>query len=296
MNIAEIFIYPGIAFLILTGILLSGILRKLAARMQSRIGPPIIQPLYDILKLLSKENIRPKQAKQGFTLWPAISLVSLIVTGLMVPIAGITALGAGDIIVIVYFLAFGSFAAYLSGFVSGNPFGAIGASRGIMQMISYEFPFIMALLFPVVFLNTLSIAELNAMQITTGIWNIMLFPIAGVIFLLAMLAALEIPPFHIPSAHQEIVGGYSVEYTGTRLAYLELAHMVKLVVVLSIAIAVFLGGANTIYVFGAKLLALIFSITLVRVLMARLRIDTGLRFYWALGYILIADYVLRLLL
>ena len=295
MNLFEILIYPGILFILITSLLLSGIFRKLAARMQSRKGPPIIQPFYDTIKLFGKENIRPANSKNGFHIWPIISLASILIAGLMMPIAGITALNTGDMLIVLYFIALSSVALYVAGFSTGNPFGHIGATRGIIQMVAYEFPLILAALMPAVFLKTLSIDAINLAQIT-GAWNIAIYPIAGIIFLTAIIAALELPPFHIPQAHQEIVGGYTVEYTGTNLAYIEISHMIKMFVLITLAINIFLGGAITITTFVAKSLGLLLIFAFLRTLLARLRINSVLKFYWILGYILIIVYTLRLLL
>ena len=295
MNFFEILIYPGILFILLTSLTLSGIFRKITARMQSRKGPPIIQPFYDTIKLFGKENIRPANSKNGFHIWPIISLASIIIAGLMIPIAGITALQTGDMLIVLYFIALSSIALYIAGYSTGNPFGHIGATRGIIQMVAYEFPLILAVLMPAVFLKTLSIDAINLAQIT-GAWNITTHPIAGIIFLTAILAALELPPFHIPQAHQEIVGGYTVEYTGASLAYIEISHMIKMFVLITLAIDTFLGGAITITTFMAKALGLLLIFAFIRTLLARLRINNVLKFYWILGYILIVVYTLRLLL
>lgn len=295
MNFFEILIYPGILFMLITSLLLSGIFRKITARMQSRKGPPIIQPFYDTIKLFGKENIRPANSKNGFHIWPIISLASIIIAGLMIPIAGITALQTGDMLIVLYFIALSSIALYIAGYSTGNPFGHIGATRGIIQMVAYEFPLILAVLMPAVFLKTLSIDAINIAQIT-GAWNITTYPIAGIIFLTATLAALELPPFHIPQAHQEIVGGYTVEYTGTSLAYIEISHMIKMFVLITLAIDTFLGGAITITAFLAKTLGLLLIFAFIRTLLARLRINNVLKFYWILGYVLVVVYTLRLLL
>ena len=295
MNFFEILIYPGILFILITSLTLSGIFRKITARMQSRRGPPIIQPFYDTIKLFGKENIRPANSKNGFHIWPIISLASIIIAGLMIPIAGITALQTGDMLIVLYFIALSSIALYIAGYSTGNPFGHIGATRGIIQMVAYEFPLILAVLMPAVFLKTLSIDAINLAQIT-GAWNITTYPIAGIIFLTAILAALELPPFHIPQAHQEIVGGYTVEYTGASLAYIEISHMIKMFVLITLAIDTFLGGAITITTFLAKALGLLLIFAFIRTLLARLRINSVLKFYWILGYVLVVVYTLRLLL
>jgi len=294
-GVASVILYPGILFILFFSMIYSGVLRKLAAHMQGRIGPPVWQPLLDIIKLSGKEGIVPEQAKPGFTLWPAVGLVSVIVAGLLVPIAGFAGLQLpGSFIILIYFLIFGSLAVYLSGFSSSNPFAVVGSVRGIVQMFAYEFPFIVSLVVPIVFLNTLSPMVVNAYQLS-GNWIAALFPFAAAAFMVSVIAEIELPPFHIPDAHQEIVGGYSTEFTGKRLAVLELAHMVKMFVLLALGVAVFFGGSGTglagFVVFIIKTLALLFVLTVTRVVLARIRIDQSLRFCWIMGFIGMIDMV-----
>ncbi len=289
--IFEILIYPGFVFLVLASMIYYGILRKVAARMQSRIGPPVWQPILDFIKLVGKEDLNPEQAKAGFTLWPFIAITSVLIAGLLTPIAGIVPLSfTGDIVVLIYFLAFGSLAVYLSGFSSSNPYGVVGSMRGLIQMIGYEFPFIVSILVPVVAAGMLSPFLINTLQVHYG-WFGFTFPFAAIAYFVSILAKVEVPPFHTPGAHQEIVSGYSTEYTGTRLAMIELAHMIKLFVLISLGIALFFGGSADILMFIVKSLVLLFIITLARVLVARFRIDQILKFTWFFGFVALIDLI-----
>lgn len=294
-EVVGIALYPGIVFMLFFSLIYSGILRKLAAHMQSRIGPPIWQPILDIIKLSGKEGIVPEQAKPGFTLWPVVALISVVAAGLFIPVAGLVSLQLpGGFIIFIYLLVFGSLAVYLSGLSSSNPFAVVGSIRGIIQMFAYEFPFIVSLIVPIVFLNTLSPLAVNAYQLQGG-WLAVIFPFAAVAFIISVLAKIELPPFHIPDAHQEIVAGYSTEFTGKRLAMLELTHMVKTFVLLALGVAIFFGGSGPglvgFAVFIVKTLVLLFVLTVIRVLLARLRIDQSLRFCWLLGFIALIDLV-----
>jgi len=289
--IFEILIYPGFVFLVLISMIYYGILRKLAARMQNRIGPPIWQPILDFIKLVGKEDLNPEQAKAGFTLWPFIAITSVLIAGLLTPIAGIVPLSfTGDIVVLIYFLAFGSLAVYLSGFSSSNPYGVVGSMRGLIQMIGYEFPFIASILVSVTAAGMLSPFLINTLQVHYG-WFGFAFPFAAIAYFISILAKVEIPPFHTPGAHQEIVSGYSTEYTGTRLAMIELTHMIKLFVLISLGIALFFGGSGDIITFLVKSLVLLFVVTLARVLVARFRIDQVLKFTWFFGFVALIDLV-----
>ncbi len=293
--ILEILVYPGIAFILLFSLVYSGILRKLAAMMQSRIGPPVWQPILDTLKLLGKEDIIPEQAKPGFTLWPAVALASVIVAGLMVPMGGMMALPfQSNLLIIFYFLAMSSVALYLCGFVSSNPFGIVGSVRKITQAVGYELPFIISIMVPALFVGSMNPLTISSYQLG-GTWLAGMFPFAFLAFFAAALAKTETPPFHVPGAHQEIVAGYCTEYTGTRLAFIELTHFVKLFVLISLGVALFMGGSPDILAFLVKSLALLFLVTLSRVVFARLRVDHVLRVAWVFGAVALIDLVRVLL-
>lgn len=290
-SIVALLIYPGFVFLMFASMIYYGLFRKIAARMQNRIGPPIWQPILDFIKLIGKEDMEPEQAKPGFTLWPFMAITSVIIAGLLTPIAGAVALSfTGDVIILVYFLSFGSLAVYLAGFASANPYGVVGSMRGLVQMIGYEFPFIVSIIVSVIATGMLSPFLINIYQLEYG-WIAYMFPLAAFAYFISVLAKVEVPPFHTPAAHQEIVSGYSTEYTGTRLAMIELTHMVKLFVLISLGIALFFGGSGNIIVFLIKSLVMLFVIVLIRVLVARIRIDHILKFTWFFGLIALIDLV-----
>lgn len=285
----KIFVYPGMIFIIIFSLFYFGFLRKITARMQNRIGPPLWQPIFDIIKLFSKENIIPENAKLGFTLWPVLSIASILTAGLMIPIGGDVVLNtSGGIILILYFFVISTISSFLAGLSSGNPFGIVGGLRKIVQLISYEFPFIVSLIVPALFFKTLSPFMINSYQIISGPL-FLLYPLASSAFFISILAKCEIPPFHIPDAHQEIVSGYMVEYTGTRLAYLHLVHMVKFFVLISLGICLFFGGSLTFVDFILKSFILLVLITIVKVVVARLRVDQMLKFYWFFGFLALLD-------
>ncbi len=283
------FVYPGLAFVITLSLIYFGIVRKLNARMQNRIGPPLWQPFLDLLKLLHKEDITPEQAKIGYTFWPFIAMVSIITAALLTPIGGIVPLGNSDVIILIYFMIFGSLALYLSGFSSANPFSVVGAVRGIVQMIGYELPFVVSIIISIFASgNRLSPLAINNYQVA-GNWIGLLFPFASIAYFISLLAKVEMPPFHSPDAHQEIVAGYYTEYTGTRLAMIHTTHMVKLFALISIGIAFFFGGAADMFTFLWKSLVILFFVVLSKATMARFRIDYVLRFCWIFGFLALFD-------
>ncbi|MBW6452101.1 MAG: NADH-quinone oxidoreductase subunit H [DPANN group archaeon] len=279
----NILFYPGILLVLVLSILYFGILRKLAAVMQNRVGPPIIQPVYDIIKLFGKEGVVPHQSGYGFSIWPVISLSSVLIVSLIVPIvfSGLISFN-GDLIFVLYMLVLSSLAYYLSGFSSGNPFGIHGAIRGIVQMIAYEIVLAMSIVVVAVVNNSASI-------VYNSNWLINSYPLAGFGFLLAFFAKIEMPPFHIPGSHQEIVAGSTAEYTGSRLAILELAHMIKTFVLIALMVSLYLGGASSLLIFVLKSIFVLFVILISRVIFARLKINQAVNIYWMSGIIVFID-------
>ncbi len=266
------------------GLLYEGIDRKLAARMQNRVGPPILQPFYDIWKLIEKEHMRPEGTGIYFTVFPLLALCSVIV---VVPLL-FTLSFEGDILLILYMLAMSTAFLALSGFASLNPFGAVGGWREILQFIGYEFPFIVATLAVALQSNSLSIGYISTAS--------HFLPFAFFAFLLAVQAKLSRPPFHIPEAETEIVAGIETEYSGTRLAALHLVKSVELFALISFAVLLFF-GFGTIEWFALNSLAILFFLSLTKVLVGRLRIDQSVRFFWLfLGPLALIDLIRVVLL
>ncbi|MCK4531569.1 MAG: NADH-quinone oxidoreductase subunit H [Candidatus Aenigmarchaeota archaeon] len=275
-------VFPGFLAAFVIGFLYLGIMRKVAAHMQHRIGPPIWQPFLDFFKLLSKENIQTKDSV-GFllTLCPIISFASVLTVIIFVPVAGFGMVSfQGSVFVVIYFLVMSSAFLALAGFATGNPFGSVGSIREITQLVSYEFPFVVSLI---------TIGYLTGFEIIP--YFSLHFPFAFLAFLTGVLGKLSLPPFHIPEAEQEIVAGPLTEYSGPRLAMFELARAIGFWVLISIG-AVFFLGAGNIVMFAVNSLALLFVLIISRVVFARLRISNAFRLYWfIIGPLAVIDLV-----
>ena len=145
-----ILIFPGFLFCFLAGMLLSGIDRKLVARMQKRVGPPILQPFYDFFKLMGKETIVPAAASRTvFLMAPLVGLAALVVIQLFIPIFSFQAFsGVADVIVILYLLLIPALAIIMGGAASGSPYAGVGLSREMVTVIACELPLVLVLLAP----------------------------------------------------------------------------------------------------------------------------------------------------
>lgn len=285
---------------VIIGLFLKGVDRKLAALMQSRVGPPIRQPFLDFFKLMIKENIVPENAVPWvFNGAPVLTLVSTITILYYIPFASTPALlgNSGDLILIAYLLTIPAIGLVIGGFASGSSYASIGAQREMVMMMSYELPLVtiiiamgwrLSLAYPGINVFSLDILSANP------IWNLV-GPLGfiGAFFLLFTLAIvtpaeLSIVPFDIPEAETELAGGVLVEYSGRNLALYELASAVKMVVMGALTIALFfpyniahllsLSGvvANIVdfVFFLVKLfLVIFFEATYIRVAFARLKID-----------------------
>ena len=263
-------VFPGLLAAVAFGFLYEGILRKVSARMQSRVGPPIWQPFFDWIKLMSKENITPRNGV-GFvmTLCPIMAFAAALSLIVFVPVAGFSpAHFQGNLLIVIYLVIVYEVALALAGWASGSVYGAVGSIREVTQLFSYEFPFIVSLL-TIGFMTGFAVSPFLA-------WK---FPFAFMAFLLSMMGILSISPFHVPDAEQEIAGGLLAEYSGPRLGMFLLAKDIMLWSLVSLGAILFLGGGPFEW-FLAKSLALLAAITAIKFALARLRIDQVFRLFW----------------
>jgi len=298
------------AFGIIFGLFYKGIDRKISAHMQGRIGPPIRQPFRDVVKLFSKENIIPENAIPWvFNLAPLIGLVAAISILLYLPLGGLEPLaaGRGDLILILYLLIIPSLALVIGGFASGSPYATVGAQREMATMIAYEFPLaiiIVTIAWLVSNTPPPDIMAFNIMAVTQiPVWNsVGIFGFIGLLILLFVLvivtpAELSKIPFDAPEAETEIAGGLLTEYSGRNLGMFYLTDAVKTVVMSSLIVALFFPWniadilsiqdpvwlvyiLNIVFFLFKLFLVILFSVTLIRVAVARLKIDQIVYTYW----------------
>jgi NADH-quinone oxidoreductase subunit H len=281
--------------------------RKLLGRFQGRYGPNrvgpygALQPLADILKLLTKEQFRPRTSIGWlFALAPVISIVtavaafSLIPFGPVVDIFGTrTGLYGVDVSIGPLFLfAFGAIAFYgimLGGWASGSKYSFLGAMRAAAQLISYEVSQGLALVGVVMTAGTLSLSGIVEAQ--GGMWYVVPQFVGFLIFLTASFAETNRAPFDLVEADAELVGGYNTEFGGGRFASYYFAEYLNVLVVSGIVTTVFLGG--WLLPFGihpphwvapfvvlAKMAAISFFFIWVRATLPRLRYDQLMSFGW----------------
>ena len=299
----NILIFPGGLFLICISLLISGIDRKLVARMQRRIGPPILQPFYDMLKLLKKEVIIPKDSnKKIFKLVPIIGLISVCIIPIFIPIFNNTYLNFnGDIIFIIYLLTISAISLIVSGINSSSVFGDIGASREVVLLSSLELPMVISVLAVCIFSgkvlnieNSFLMSNIYLAQLNGGsfLFALKLIP-AAIGFLMVIPGEAGVIPFDMAEAEMEICEGSLVEYSGVYLGMLKLVQIAKSFIMSALFVSLFLSSNISDFMFLNIIIFLIetfivmfFSITIVRTIFARLRINHALKFYWTIPTIL----------
>ncbi len=282
-------LFPGGLFLMFGGMAYEWIDRKLVARFQNRIGPRWFQPLADLLKLLSKEEITPQGVDRVlFYLLPILALSAALASALYVPIAGFAPAYSfkGDLVVALYMLSVLTLCLGLAGANTPNRFALVGATRTLTQLFSYEAPFLLALLGPAIVAGTWTIGEINFYTQLHPWQMILTQPLGFVVALVGLMGKLELPPFDAPEAETEIVAGALTEYSGRGLALFRIGKNVELVIGLTLVSAFYLGGVSNPLLFVVKTVGLLFVMAVLQSLFARLRIDQTVGLWWRIGALL----------
>ena len=283
-----IFLFPGLLFLFVYALFFEFLDRKIAARMQHRIGPPFFQPFADFIKMLGKEVINPNGIDQKiFDAAPLVALAAVITAYFYIPIVGYSPFSfQGDLVLVLFLLGVPTIVLLLLGWLSRNIFSAMGGIRAITQMFIYEVPFFLVLLAPAMMAGTWSVSGIVQWQ-QKNLWLVILQPIGFVVALVCLQAKLERTPFDIPEAETEIVAGPWTELTGRRLAIMHLAKDIALVTGSALIAALFLGGPMShitltpqwlnwffgFFLFLTKTLVVLLILSSIKVATGRIRID-----------------------
>jgi len=257
----------------------------------------ILQPVADFFKLASKEEIVPAESDKFVLRWgPALYFAAPAIGIVFIPVLGFQAIlyHPLDLLFMLFILAFSTLMAAMLGYASAGRYSTIAVGRLVVQYTSYEVPLIVSMITPAVLAGSLSIQGVAAAQ--GSLWYIVVAPVAFGVFIIASLAELEKPPFDIPSAKTEIVGGWMTEFSGNTLAYVKLTKSLSYVFLSALAVSLFLGGPGgpvispnpnvqaffyAVY-FLLKLFAVGFLIFVIRTALARVRIDQATRLFWTL--------------
>ena len=281
-----VLIFPGFLFCFLTGLLLCGIDRKLVARMQKRVGPPILQPFYDFFKLCGKETIIPAAASRTtFLLAPLVGLAALVVIQLFIPVFRFSAFSnVADIIVILYLLLIPALSVILGGAASGSPYAGVGLSREMVTILSCELPLVLVLL---------AVGKTVGQSLGLGLC----FSLTRIVEYQMEYGSLILKLSMLPAP--------LAEYSGAPLGVYKLSHAIKILTMTSLFVALFFGGVgrgleNLVMLLGLTgglagaaiflleiLVLFLFCVVLtflcisvVHAVTARLRIEQLFKYYW----------------
>ncbi len=282
-NVFLILIFPGFLFTVVLGLVACWIVRKVSALVQWRVGPPLFQPFYDIMKLMGKEILIPQDAQRTvFLVAPLVGLAGVLLLSTMLWRITITHTAfVGDIIVAIYLMVLPSLALILGSSASASPHAAIGTSREMKLVMGYELPLVLAFIVVIIKtggeLNLAAIAEHTPALSISGM-------LAFLAALLCVQAKLGFVPFDIAESETEVASGIIIEYSGALLAVWKVMQAMMLVALPLFLVMVFLGGFGTtgwplVWGIGKYVLILVLLI-LIKNTNPRLRIDQAMKFFW----------------
>jgi len=309
-----VLIFVVMNLLVLSSAFMVWMERKVCAYIQDRVGPNrvgyegALQPFADVLKLLFKEELRPKAADAFlFAIAPILSTVAALTAFSVVPFGTETTLFGllseplrlevtdvnVAVLVIFAITSMGVYGIVLAGWSSNSKYSLLGGLRSSAQMISYELSYGLSLAAVVMLAGSLSLREIVMNQ--SGYWfhvipkwYIFLQPIGFFIYLTAGVAETNRAPFDFPEAEQELVAGYHTEYRSMSFGLFFLAEYVNMVTVSAVATSLFLGGwlgpllpdwLGWVW-FMIKVLAILFFYVWMRWTLPRYRYDQLMEFGW----------------
>ncbi|HEY7745060.1 MAG TPA: NADH-quinone oxidoreductase subunit NuoH [Desulfuromonadales bacterium] len=275
--------------------------RKILGRMQLRYGPNrvgpfgLLQPLADVIKMLTKEDVVPDQAdKWIFLLAPGLAAVTALLAFAVVPFGPPLHLFGREIPMVVcdlnvgvlYFLGLSSLAVYgvaLGGWASNSKYALLGSIRGLAQLISYELSMSLALV-PVL-LSARSFSLNDIVMAQQGLPFAVVHPLAFLIFLVSVAAESKRTPFDLPEAENELVAGFHTEYSGMRFGLFFVGEYINVIILGAMVTVFFLGGwlgpvLPGVVWFTLKVLAVAFFFIWMRGTLPRLRYDQLMHFGW----------------
>lgn len=273
--------------------------RKVAARFQNRVGPYWVgwphgwlQPLADVMKLLVKEDVRPRRADPVlFELGPVLVVVPALIGFALIPLGPDLAV-VDHPVSLLLFLAVASLSLlgiFAAGWGSRNAYALLSSLRSVALAVSYEIPLVFALLAPALMAGSFRLVDLVETQ--RGLWFV-LIPGVGqlsfLVFMVSVLAEANKSPLDVVEAESELIAGYNTEYSGIKFALFYAGEYAHTLALCALGATVFLGGylgpgllPGAVWLL-LKALALFVLVLWVRWSFLRVRIDQAMRLNWRL--------------
>lgn len=265
------------------GLIYVGINRRITARVQNRIGPPVYQNIVDVFKLYSKETAINHGIMQH--LGPAFALTASVTSLMFIPIFKDSLFFAnltfdGDIIFLIYIMVFGQLGMALGAGQTGNPNSAIGVSRGLSQIVGYEIPFVLALVALMTAYETTSLNDIIKAQDSIENYAIFKHPFAFAAAMLAFLGMSTYTPFDVPFAPSEVASGPPSEFGGKYLGMMMSSGGIFAFAKLVLYTDLFLGGADNVFELLLKAFGIYMFPVLIGIVTPRFRTEQAVRFFW----------------
>lgn len=288
--------------------------RKVAAVMQDRRGPNragpfgLLQPMADGLKLFFKEEIIPAFSNKFlFILGPSLAMITAMLTSAVIPWGDkmelfgrtislqITDVNIG-ILYVFGVVSLGVYGIMIGAWASNNKFSLLGGLRATSQMISYELAMGLALIALIMYTGTPSLKEMVQLQ-QQGYWNVLIQPVGFIVFLVCAFAECNRTPFDLAEAENELIGGYTSEYSSMKLGFYLFAEYINMFISSAIIATLYFGGYDIPFVdestlnvnlaaglgalaLFAKILFFIFVFMWVRWTIPRFRYDQLMNLGW----------------
>ena len=288
---------------LLTVIFLILIERKVAARIQDRLGPNragpfgLLQTVADLIKLLVKEDITPAAADRVlYNAAPLVSFASVVLIWAVIPFMYADVppgafMGVDLDIGVLYFVAvasLGTLAIMTAGWASNNKYALLGAFRVVALLVSYEIPLVFALLVPVMLAGSMSLVDITNAQ--SHMWFIFMAPVAALMFFISSQAETGRAPFDLIEAESELVAGFNIEYSGMKFGMFFAAEFLHVFTNAVLFTILYLGGFLGLFYkelpilgfawLGLKAFIIYFIFLWLRNTVPRMRIDQVMNFNW----------------
>ena len=275
----EVVLMPLVAFVV--GLFMVLMMRKIAARIQRRIGPPLLQPIYDIVKLHSKTT----QVSHGWMhdIGIVMAVGGYVAAEAMLPVPGMNGIAdKGGLIVLMYMMMIPSLGLALGVGQCANPNGSIGIARALTAMLAYDIPFVIVVFGVAWHFGTTSLVEIVAMQQAAGPagWGVTTMPLLAIAGLFTLQGMLGKHPFEIYVAPHEIATGPMVEMSGKYLGGLFVMQCFQIYTAGVLYVTLFLGGGENWLSFLVKAFAVVAIPMSIAFVFPRYRTDDLVRVFW----------------
>ena len=231
-----------VAFLVLgpfVGGILAGLDRKLSAKMQRRVGPPVLQPFYDVGKLFQKEKQTPTRFQDFYVLLFVVFVIA----------SGVLFFMGGDLLLVIFTLTIGAAFLIIAAYSSNSPYAEVGAERELLAMLAYEPMVLITVIGFYMYTGSFKVSDILAGD------SMPFLPLLGIFFGWLFILTLKFrkSPFDLSMshhAHQELVRGVTTEFVGRTMGWVEISHWYENVFLLGVVFLFFANGTALGWIIG----------------------------------------------